>query len=159
VNSGATTVGGGATGAAAGAAATGSRVASPSSSSRVLCGAGLNECGVCGNISSRKSFIGGGAFVLSAGRTGLTRSSGLRDTSDLSIIVTGSTPALPLSFDDSEDAVLGDLVEEMRFSICSVVLADGVDDDSGALGRRSKEVGTKAEAGGASLTLRPRKWP
>lgn len=105
---------------------------------------------------SRKSLIGGGAFVLSAGRTGLARSTGPNDVSGVSIVM-GSAPPLPLSVDDSEDAVLGDLVEERRLAICSVTLAHGVDDDSGTLGRRSKVAGTKVEAGGVSLTLRPRK--
>lgn len=101
---------------------------------------------------SRESFTGSGAFVLSTGRTGLVRSTGLSGVSDLSIM-TGSTPKLPSAVDDIEDAVLGDLVDERKPFMCTV----GLVDDSGMLGRRSKEVRTEAEAGGASLTLRPRK--
>ena len=112
-----------------------------------------------------------GGFVLIAGGTGLVPSMDLiDDVSDLLLLFflcccrcsnnTRSTALkapllLPVA---DEDNVSGNLTAGRKVHMGSA--APGVD-DSGRLGRRSSVflAGTKVEAGGASLTLRVRKWP
>ena len=153
-----------------GAAAAAVAVAGAGGSSDFVISTGLNECGVWGNMLSLRSLGGGGGFVLIAWRTGLVPSMDLSDdVSDLlplldfifcshagSITVKGGMPLLlPAALaaaDEDADDVGGKLPKAST--------APGAD-DSGILGRRSCMflAGAKAVIGGASLTLRVRKWP
>lgn len=122
---------------------------------------GLHERGVWGNMLSLRSLGGGrGGFVLIAGRTRLVLSiDPSDDVSDLLLLLLLLLFCFFFCGTPDEDAGAGDLTAAGRKLPMGSVAPEV--DDSGRLGRRSNVflAGTNVEAGGASLTLRVRKWP